>query len=145
VCLIVLFIRFAVPVMLIANDLLYQEFLEQRYQQSTEIITEAGRELEQIKTEASTEHAEGTDDSMLDSLTRAWSNTIDSVDLSGRLNRMQDHAADVIEHLIQLSVVFILQTALLPVAFLWFFVEVIKRLFRPVSFNATPEQPETTL
>ena len=145
VFLIVLFIRFAVPVMLIANDLLYQEFLEQRYQQSTEIITEAGRELEQIKTEASTEHAEDTDDSMLDSLTRAWSNTIDSVDLSGRLNRMQDHAADVIEHLIQLSVVFILQTALLPVAFLWFFVEVIKRLFRPVSFNSTPEQPETTL
>ena len=139
VFLILLFIRFAVPVMLIANDLLYQEFLEQRYQQSTEIITEAGRELEQIRTEASTEHAGDTDDSMLDSLTRAWSNTVDSVDLSGRLKRMQDHAADVIEHLIQLSVVFILQTAILPVVFLWFFVEVIKRLFRPVSFKTTPE------
>ena len=144
VFLILLFIRFAVPVMLIANDLLYQEFLEQRYQQSTEIITEAGRELEQIKTEASTEHAEDNDDSMLDSLTRAWSNTVDSVDLSGRLNRMQDQAADVIEHLIQLSVVFILQTAILPVAFLWFFIEVIKRLFRPVSFKSIPEQSETS-
>ncbi|MDX2417804.1 MAG: hypothetical protein QNK19_10130 [Xanthomonadales bacterium] len=142
VFLIVLFIRFAVPVMLIANDLLYQKFLEQRYQQSTEIITEAGRELEQIRTEASTEHAGDADDSMLDSLTRAWTNTVDSVDLSGRLKRMQDHAADVIEHLIQLSVVFILQTAILPVAFLWFFVEVIKRLFRPVSFRTTPEQLE---
>ena len=139
VFLILLFIRFAVPVMLIANDLLYQEFLEQRYQQSTEIITEAGRELEQIRTEASTEHAEDADDSMLDSLTRAWSNTVDSVDLSGRLKRMQDHAADVIEHLIQLSVVFILQTAILPVAFLWVFLGVIKRLFRPVSLNAVSE------
>ena len=144
VFLIVLFIRFAVPVMLIANDLLYQKFLEQRYQQSTEIITEAGRELEQIRTEASTEHARDADDSMLDSLTRAWTNTVDSVDLSGRLKRMQDHAADVIEHLIQLSVVFILQTAILPVAFLWFFIEVIKRLFRPVSFRTTPEQLETS-
>ena len=139
VFLILLFVRFAVPVMLIANDLLYQEFLEQRYQQSTEIITEAGRELEQIKTEASSEHAGDNDDSMLDSLTRAWSNTVDSVDLSGRLKRMQDHAADVIEHLIQLSVVFILQTAILPVAFLWVFLGVIKRLFRPVSFKTTPE------
>lgn len=139
VFLIVLFIRFAVPVMLIANDLLFQEFLEHRYQQSTEIITEAGRELEQIRTEASTDHEEDSSDTMLGSLSRAWSNTVDSVDLSGRLERMQNHAADVIEHLIQLSVVFILQTAILPVAFLWFFVEVIKRLFRPVRFNTTPE------
>ena len=128
-----LFIRFAVPVMLIANDLLYQQFLEQRYQQSTEVISEAGRELEQIREEASAENTEDTDASMLDSITRAWSSTVDSIDLSARLKRMQSHAADVIENLIQLSVVFILQTGLLPVAFLWFFVQVFKRLFRPVK------------
>lgn len=134
-----LFIRFAVPVMLIANDLLYQQFLEQRYQQSTEVITVAGRELEQIREEASAENTEDTDASMLDSITRAWSSTVDSIDLSARLKRMQSHAADVIENLIQLSVVFILQTGLLPVAFLWFFVQVFKRLFRPVKTKAMPE------
>ena len=135
VFLLMLFIRFAVPVMLIANDLLYQQVLEQRYQQSTEIISEAGRELEQIKEEASEEESQDTDDSMLYSITRAWSSTVNSIDLSGRLKRMQAQAADVIEHLIQLSVVFVLQTALLPVAFLWFFAQVIKRLFRPMRLN----------
>lgn len=133
-----LLIRFAVPVMLIANDLLYQQFLEQRYQQSTEIITDAGRELEQIKAEAHEDGAKQDDDSMLGSLARAWSSTVDSVDLSGRLERMQEQAAVVIEHLIQLSVVFILQTALLPVIFLWLFVQVIKRLFRPLKTSTTP-------
>jgi len=128
-----LFIRFAVPVMLIANDLLYQQFLEQRYQQSTEIITEAGKDLEQIGAEVDVEEAQGEDDSMLGTISRAWSNTVDSIDLSGRLKRMQAHAADVIEHLIQLSVVFVLQTALLPVAFLWFFAEVVKKLIRPMK------------
>lgn len=135
VFLLMLFIRFAVPVMLIANDLLYQQFLEQRYQQSTEVITEAGRELEQIKEEANVEESQDTDEGMLDSITRAWSSTVNSIDLSGRLNRMQAQAADVIEHLIQLSVVFVLQTALLPVVFLWFFAQVIKRLFRPVRLS----------
>jgi hypothetical protein len=77
-----LFIRFAVPVMLIGNDLLYQQFLEERYQQSTEVITEAGRELEQITEEASAGNTEDTDDSMLDSITRAWNSTVDSIDLS---------------------------------------------------------------
>lgn len=134
-----LFIRFAVPVMLIGNDLLYQQFLEERYQQSTEVITEAGRELEQITEEASAGNTEDTDDSMLDSITRAWNSTVDSIDLSARLKRMQSHAADVIENLIQLSVVFILQTGLLPVAFLWFFVQVFKRLFRPVKTKTTPQ------
>ena len=134
-----LFIRFAVPVMLISNDLLYQEFLEQRFEQSTEIITEAGKEFEQIEAEANNENTQDDDDGMLDSLTRAWSSTVNSVDLSGRLQRMQAQAAVVIEHLIQLSVVFILQTALLPVVFLWFFIQVIKRLFRPMRIKAIPE------
>jgi len=133
-----LFIRFAVPVMLIANDLLYQQFLEQRYQQSTEIVTEAGQDLEQIGVEASMDDTRGEDAGMLDSITRAWSSTVDSMDLSGRLKRMQARAAEVIEHLIQLSVVFVLQTALLPVAFLWLFTQVIKRLFRPVNFKTDP-------
>ena len=133
VLLLLLFLRFAVPVMLIANDLLYQQFLEHRYQQSTEIITLAGQELEQIRQEADVEKAEVQNESMLDSITQAWSKTVDSVDLSGRLESMQAQAADVIEHLIQLSVVFILQTGLLPIAFLWVFLEVLKRLFRSVG------------
>jgi hypothetical protein len=136
-----LFIRFAVPVMLIANDMLYQEFLEHRFEQSTEIITEAGRELEKIKAESSQESVPDEDDGMLDSLTRAWSSTVNTIDLSGRLQRMQAQAAMVIEHLIQLSVVFIFQTALLPVAFLWFFVQVIKRLLRPIRSETRTEKP----
>jgi hypothetical protein len=135
VLLMLLFLRFAVPVMLIANDLLYQQFLEHRYEQSTEIITTAGQELEQLREEASVEEMEGQDESMLDSIARAWNNSVDSIDLSGRLKRMQVQAAEIIEHLIQLSVVFILQTGLLPVAFLWIFLEVLKRFFRSVRIR----------
>ncbi len=128
--LLLLFIRFAVPVMLIGNDLLYQQFLESRYQQSTEIVSEAGKALQQLSAEASSKQIENPDAGMLDSLARVWSNTVDAVDLSGRLRRMQERAAEVIEHLIQLSVVFILQTGLMPIAFLWVFLQVFKRLFR---------------
>lgn len=128
-----LFIRFAVPVMLISNDLLYQQFLEQRYQQSTEVIADAGEEMEQLNEDVSVENIQGQESGMLDSIVRAWSSTVDTVDFSGRLERLQARAADVIEHLLQLSVVFIIQTGLLPIAFLWFFLEVIKRLFRAVN------------
>jgi len=137
-----LFIRFAVPVMLIANDLLYQQFLEQRYEQSTEIVTEAGRELEQIQAEVKADNPRDEDTGMLDAITRAWSDTVDAMDLTGKLQRIKTRAAEVIEHLIQLSVVFVLQTAILPVAFLWLFTQVIKRFFRPLSFKREAENDD---
>ena len=128
--LLLLFMRFAVPFMLIANDLVYQQFLESRYQQSTELVTEAGKALEQLSAETDAEKIEPSDVGMLDSIAWVWNNTVDTVDLSGRLSRMQDRAAEVIEHLVQLSVVFILQTGLMPAAFLWAFLQVFKRFFR---------------
>lgn len=133
VLLLLLFLRFAVPVMLIANDVLYQQFLEQRYQQSTEVISLAGKELQQLQEEVEVEGVNEGELGMLDSIASAWSKTVDTVDLSGRLERMQLQASQVIEHLVQLSVVFILQTGLLPVAFLWVFLEVLKRFFRSVK------------
>ena len=139
VFLLLLFIRFAVPVMLIANDLLYQQFLESRYRQSTEIISEAGKKLEQLSAKAGVEKTESTDAGMLDAIIGAWSNTVDSVDLSGKLERMQARAAELIEHLVQLSVVFILQTGVLPVAFLWVFLQIFKWLFRSIHHDDVKE------
>ena len=140
VFLMLLFIRFAVPVMLIANDLLYQQFLETRYQQSTEIITQAGKDLEQLSVEANVEVTQDQTGGVLDAITNAWSNTVESMDLTGRFQRMRSRAGEVTEHLIQLSVVFILQTGLLPVAFLWVFLQVFKRLFRSIRFEGIREQ-----
>jgi hypothetical protein len=37
----------------------------------------------------------------------------------------------MVEHLITLSVVFILQTGILPIVFLWLFLQIAKWLFRP--------------
>jgi len=132
VLLLLLFVRFAVPVMLIANDLMYQQFLEARYEASAQIITEAGDELKQLSVEAEAEGGEAGESGILDSISQAWNHTFDSLDMSGKLDRMQSRASEVVEHLVQLSVVFILQTGLLPIAFLWVFLQIFKRLFRPV-------------
>jgi hypothetical protein len=129
--LLLLFIRFAVPVMLIANDFIYQQFLESRYEESAQIISTAGEELQQMGTQAGVEAAQGDSDGLLDSISRAWNSSLESLDMSGKLDRMQARAGEVVEHLIQLSVVFILQTGLLPVAFLWVFLQVFRRLLRP--------------
>lgn len=131
---VVLFVRFAVPVAMIANEALYSLFLEARYEQSTQVVETAGRQLERV-----VEHAEGlaegdesvdSEQGLLDSLARGLNGTRQALDFSGRLDRVQERAGEVIEHLIQLSVVFVLQTGILPIAFLWLFLQLLKRMLR---------------
>ena len=130
---VVLFIRFAVPVAIIANEGLYHLFLESRYLESTQVIETAGADLEQStgRREAAVEEAGPEEEGgLLESLGRGLGGTRAALDFPQRLESIKARAADVIEHLIQLSVVFVLQTGILPIAFLWIFLQLFKQLFR---------------
>ncbi|MBT8047046.1 MAG: hypothetical protein HKN57_15200 [Xanthomonadales bacterium] len=127
---IVAFIRFAVPVAMIANEGLYRLFLEERYVESTQVIEAAGSDIQQAsQSEVETDPAEA-ESTMLDSLGQLFESTRSSMDLSARVDYIKERASSLIEHLIQLSVVFILQTGLLPIAFLWVFLQLFKKIFR---------------
>ena len=134
--LIALFLRFAVPMTLIANDALYQLFLEPRYVESTELVTAAGEEIEQI---GSTKQTETEDEGgmfssgVFGSLGEAVDATRNALDLGEKVDRIKARAAEMIEHLIQLSVVFILQTGILPLVFLWLFLQLAKWVFKSES------------
>jgi hypothetical protein len=133
VLIVLLFIRFAVPVAIIANEALYHLFLETRYVESTQVIEAAGEELEQQSPsgEAGAEDSASVEEpGLLESLGRGFGSTREALDFRQRLEALQARAADLIEHLIQLSVVFILQTGILPIVFLWIFLQLFKQLFR---------------
>ena len=136
ILLIALFLRFAVPLSLMANDAIYDLFLESRYQQSTEIIQAAGSELEMLGStqDQQLEQAaeSGALSGVLNALGAAWDGA-KAGGFSARLDEIQSRAASMIEHLIQLSVVFVLQTAILPVVFLWLFLQLSRWLFRPMA------------
>ncbi len=136
ILLIALFLRFAVPLSLMANDAIYDLFLETRYEQSTEIIQAAGSELEILgntQDEQLEEAAEaGALSGVLNALGAAWDGA-KTGGFTARLEEIQSRAASMIEHLIQLSVVFVLQTAILPVVFLWLFLQLARWLIRPVA------------
>jgi hypothetical protein len=127
---VVLFIRFAVPVAIIANEALYRLFLESRYVESAQVIEVAGSEIEDAsQAETDSENA-GEEGGLFDALARSFDSTRDSLDMSGRLDYIKERATDLVEHLIQLSVVFILQTGILPIAFLWIFLQLFRRLLQ---------------
>ncbi len=133
------FLRFAVPLTLVANEAVYELFLASRYDESTQVIEQAGAALEELGAEqaeaAGAAVAEAGDAGMLDRflgpLGDAWRSAVDGPGLGARVDAIQARAAAMIEHLIQLSVVFVLQTGILPLAFLWAFLQLAKWLIRP--------------
>lgn len=117
---ILVFLRFAVPLALIANDALYSVFLQARYQESSQIVTAAGEEIGRIG--ALPQEEQQGERSLLQSIGDAMDSTREALDFSVKLERIKARAAQMIEHLIWLSVVFVFQTGVLPLAFLWVFI-----------------------
>jgi len=132
VLVVVLFIRFAVPVAIIANEALYHLFLEARYLESTQVVEAAGADLEPPGGADAVAEADPSaeEPGLLESLGRGFGSTREALNFRQRLESIRERAADLIEHLIQLSVVFVLQTGILPIAFLWIFLQLLKQLFR---------------
>jgi hypothetical protein len=131
---IVLFMRFAVPLAMISNEVLYDLFLEDRYLESSQVVESAGEQMERVveqtaDRQAEDAAAEGAEPGFFESLGRSLSGAGETLDFNQRLERMKERAAEVVEHLIQLSVVFVLQTGILPIAFLWVFLQLFKQVF----------------
>lgn len=117
-----IFIRFAVPVALIANEVVYDLFLESRYLASTQELEMAGETIEGIET--GKDGIPGSGDSISAAPAKSiFGQVIDgarkTLDFERRLEDIKQKTGNLIEHLVQLSVVFILQTGVLPVVFLW--------------------------
>jgi len=128
--LLVVFIRFAVPMAMIANEGLYRLFLESRYLESTQSIETAGSEIRAAGSDDTDAAIEEVEEGVLGSLGRMFENTGKALNVKEKMAYIGERASDLIEHLIQLSVVFILQTGILPIAFLWIFLQLFKQLFR---------------
>ena len=134
--LVVLLIRFAAPAVMLANDGLYRLFLQSRYQESTQVVETAGRQIEEAGTtqpDEAFDWAEEAESGLLGSLSRSFESARESLDLRRRLDLISEQATEVTEHLVRLSVVFILQTGLLPILFLWIFLQALKSMFRKID------------
>lgn len=139
---VVLFIRLAVPVMIFANDFLYEVVLDARYQESAHAIATAGAELKEAQEQESSDLAQPpeTSDSFFGSIERVMDSAAQSIDIRSRLENMKQQAGQIVQHLIQMSVIFIFQTALLPLLFLWALLQGARWAFRLKPVRSHPDR-----
>ncbi len=123
-----LVVRFAVPVMAIASDALYSAFLAPRFEASTRQLEDTAATLRAIDDAGRQAPAAGEDDSLLDSARRAYRSAADSMDVRRRIDAFKAAAADIGEYALNLSVVFVIETLLFPIALLWLLLALLRRV-----------------
>jgi hypothetical protein len=122
--LVAIFVRFALPVLIVGGDLVFEGFLATEQQAALEALRGVQADIVDISDEAPVPLAEGT--TLLERFSGLVDETLAAVDPRDKLRQLSNRVADASEHIISLIVIFILQTVLLPIAFVWLFVELLK-------------------
>jgi hypothetical protein len=107
-----LLLRLALPGIALANQGIYQLFLEPDYLEAKAGIETGAAELDAGRAELSPPAA---DPGLWERMKESGRN----LEIRPRLEHLQQRAAALVEHVLKLILVFVLDTILLPLAFLW--------------------------
>ncbi len=128
VLLVTVFLRFAVPILVIGSNLVFDTFLAAEQAAASQALDATRSEIEQITENVTTPESDAGDQSVIERLGAMLDSSLDSLNIGNRLDRLRDRVSNVSEHIINLIVIFLLQTIILPLVFLWLFVELLKLL-----------------
>jgi len=118
-----LLVRFAIPVVTIGTDMLFKEFMSSDYQSSQQAVTSASGNLDKLASPVPTPKQE---QGVLGKLKGWWS---ENADVKLRYAQLKQTAEQAIEHIVRLMAIFVLQTLLLPLLLLWLLYGLARRSF----------------
>ncbi len=133
--LVAVFLRFAVPILVIGSNLVFDTFLAAEQAAASRSLDATRSDIEQINENVATPESDAQDQSVIERLGSMLNSSLDSMNIGDRLDRLRDRVSNVSEHIINLIVIFLLQTIILPVVFLWLFVELLKLLAARATFR----------
>ena len=119
--LILLLLRFLVPAVVILNEAVYDAFLSPQYETAYASLEQTEREVQALQAAESEALAGGAGaaGSMLDAIARWYDRTTQRFNVSARLAAYEVRLSSASERIVDLIVVFILQTLVFPLLFLW--------------------------
>jgi hypothetical protein len=123
-----LVLRFVVPLMALTGEGLYSAFLAERFDTSSHNVQQVTERIGELNRANESAAQPPADESLMGSAKRLYQAAAASLDVSSYIDRYQQAAADVSEQVINLIVVFVVQTVLLPLLFLWGLLQVGRRL-----------------
>lgn len=124
--LVVLFLRFALPLLVLGTNAVFDTFLAADQEAATVALETTREQIEELNEEATPPAPES--DTMMGRLGAMLDDSLESMNVKQRLEDLRLRVSNASEHIVNLIVIFVLQTILLPLAFLWIFVQLLKAL-----------------
>ncbi len=121
-----LIMRFAIPVIAIVNEGLYSVFLSPQYEEAKQSLQQTSDKLEKINIE---QRIQSKDSSFIEKIQQQYQSTVNALDVDKRLEELKQTVAEVSESALNMIVVFVMQTLIFPLLFLWLTVKLIKSVF----------------
>jgi len=117
---ILLFFRFSISLIAIANEGLYLAFLQPQYEQSQNLLEQASGDIQLINN-STHEKIEASNDnrSLLDKVERWINKTQQNLDFEKQIDALKQAVADISQQVINMIVVFVVQSIIFPLLFLW--------------------------
>jgi hypothetical protein len=125
-----LILRFMIPLMSLSSEAFYSLFLEPEYQASSAYLTETHETMGGLNAPNDSRQTVSPALNWLERLQGNVKGVMDSMDVEKHVAALQEVVRNLSEHIINLLVVFILQTILFPLLFLWLVVKTMRSLFR---------------
>ena len=124
--LIVILLRFSVPVLTYGNELFYRHFLEPEYQVSSEKLKQTSLTLGDLNSKTQSEVQEEEGFSLFENARRLYRSTADRINIEERIRVFREAAENISEHTLNLIVIFVLQTLLIPLFYIWILLQLLK-------------------
>lgn len=125
----ILILRFMMPAVSVANDWVYRTFLESDYIAASASLEEAQRAIGNINDDVMAERQEEPS-TLLERARAIYSQALARVDIDRRLDEYRQAAESISENTIKLVVVFLMQTLVFPLIFMFVMLGLIRRLTR---------------
>ncbi len=125
---VLIFIRFSVPVIALLNEGVYLSYLQPRYEEAQSQLEKVSDKIKFIS-ESSQKEVNNKNNADLFRQLEIWlDKTKRSLDIEQQMQLLKQAAADVSQQVINMIVVFVVQTIIFPLLFLWLLIRSAKMI-----------------
>ena len=132
-------LRFCVPIAALSSEYIYNKFLEPEYNASLDQLKNTSSRLNELNEETQKQKLSDQGEiSFLEGM-RNYLSEATNFKIQARIDAFKTAADNISEYTISLIVVFVIQTILLPLLFLWLTIKLLKWVLMCSFNNITPD------
>lgn len=130
ISLLLIILRFAIPITGLANESMYNVFLEYEYIESTEALEKTTEQIAQINKDDQSHLPDIKKKSVWESAKAFYNSTSEMLDMNKRVERYKQAATKTTQHIVNLIVVFLFQTLIIPLSFILIIYSLFKHIIK---------------